>query len=309
MTKSRPIPLRSRRTLLKGLPVSLAGLALVSPLWSRLIGRAVAASAPRQRLLVWYTADGTVPEWFWPSAAGTLAIRSDRTTDLSGQDFNTAVASADRPTFILQPIASYADRTLLVKGINNPGEADHAPCVQSCLTGEAVRDDNTGTSPSLDVLMAEVHANTSHAEPVFRTGVYGNRVSYDGTRDVSRPRGRDFVEPSWQPISDARRVLDAVGGEPDPGADPGTPHGEPPRGARFGERARRGAALRFGNPGGPEARSVRRGNRAPRTPRTRHAPARSHRSPRRSERRHGCGGPGRHRALARRVPVREGFSR
>jgi hypothetical protein len=221
MTKSRPIPLSSRRTLLKGLPVSLAGLVLVSPLWSRLIGRAVAASAPRQRLLVWYTADGTVPEWFWPSAAGTLAIRSDRTTDLSGQDFNTAIASADRPTFILQPIASYADRTLLVKGINNPGEADHAPCVRSCLTGEAVRGDATGTSPSLDVLMAEVHANTSHAEPVFRTGVYGNRVSYDGTRDVSRPRGRDFVEPSWQPISDARRVLDAVGGEPDPGADPG----------------------------------------------------------------------------------------
>jgi len=222
MTKQKPIPLSSRRTLLKGLPVGLAGLALVSPLWSRLIGRAVAASTPRQRLLVWYTADGTVPEWFWPSTAGTLAIRSDRATDLSGQDFNTTIPAADRPSFILQPISSYANRTLLVKGINNPGEADHATCVQSCLTGEAVRDGDTGSSPSLDVLMAEVHANTTHAEPVFRTGVYGNRVSYDGTRDVSRPRGRDFVEPSWQPISDARRVLDAVGGDPgaDAGADP-----------------------------------------------------------------------------------------
>jgi hypothetical protein len=50
--------------------------------------------------------------------------------------------------------------------------------------------------------------------------VYGNRVSYNGTRDVSRPRGRDFVEPSWQPIADARRVLDAVGGDPmEPGPD------------------------------------------------------------------------------------------
>jgi hypothetical protein len=221
MTTHKSIPLSSRRTLLKGLPLSLAGLALVSPLWSRLVKRAVAAGAPRQRLLVWYTADGTVPEWFWPSTAGTLAIRSDRTNDLSGQDFNTAVPSADRPTFILQPIASYANRMLLVKGISNPGEADHAPCVQSCLTGEAVSGDDTGSSPSLDVLMAEVHADATHAEPVFRTGVYGNRVSYDGTRDVSRPRGRDFVEPSWQPISDARRVLDAVGGDaPDAGADP-----------------------------------------------------------------------------------------
>jgi hypothetical protein len=216
----RSIPLSSRRTLLKGLPAGLAGLALVSPFWSRLIGRAHAAATPQQRLIVWYTADGTVPEWFWPSAPGALTIRSDRSNDLSGQDFNTAIPSADRPTFILQPIASYAERTLLVKGLNNPGEADHAPCVQSCLTGEAVRDDDTGSSPSLDALMAEVHTDTTHAEPVLRTGVYGNRVSYDGTRDVSRPRGRDFVEPSWQPVGDARRVLDVVGGAPDPGADP-----------------------------------------------------------------------------------------
>src|SRR5690606_5187159 len=49
------------------------------------------------------------------------------------------------------------------------------------------------------------------------TGVYGNRVSYNGTRDVSRPSGGNFVEPSWQPVSDARRVLDAVGGLVAPG--------------------------------------------------------------------------------------------
>jgi hypothetical protein len=211
----------SRRSFVRGLPLGLAGLAATSALWSRLIRRAVAQDATAQRLIVWYTADGTVPEWFWPGTAGALSIRSDRTTDLSGQDFNQSIASADRPTFILQPIASYADRMLMVKGVSNPGEADHAPAVQSCLTGEAVEGGDTGSSPSLDVLMAEVHANDTHAEAVFRTGVYGNRVSYDGTRDVSRPRGRDFVEPSWQPIADARRVLDAVGGggmEPGPDA-------------------------------------------------------------------------------------------
>jgi hypothetical protein len=210
----------SRRSFVRGLPLGLAGLTATSALWSRLIRRAVAQEAGVQRLIVWYTADGTVPEWFWPQAAGTLAIRSDRATDLSGQDFNTSIASGDRPTFILQPISSYANRTLLVKGASNPGENDHAPAVQSCLTGEAVEGDDTGSSPSLDVLMAEVHANDTHAEPVLRTGVYGNRVSYGGTRDVSRPRGRDFVEPSWQPIADARRVLDAVGGDPmEPGPD------------------------------------------------------------------------------------------
>jgi hypothetical protein len=207
---------------MKALPATLAGAALASPLWSRLIGRAIAAQAPEQRLIVWYTADGTVPEWFWPAQDGPITIRDDRTTDLSGSDFNTGIPSADRPTFILQPISAYADRMLLVKGIRNPGEADHAPAVQSCLTGEAVQGSNTGSAPSLDILMSEVHANSTHAEPVFRTGVYGNRVSYNGTRDVSRPRGRDYVEPSWQPISDARRVLDAVGGPPGDGGIDGT---------------------------------------------------------------------------------------
>jgi hypothetical protein len=208
----------TRRSFLAGLPLSLAGLALTSPLWNRLIRAAHAQSTPKQRLLVWYTADGTVPEWFWGSTPGPLTIRSDRSNDLSGNSFNQDVPSADRPTFILQPISSYANRTLLVKGVNNPGEGDHAPAVQSCFTGEAASGDSSGSAPSLDVLMAEVHATDAHAEEIFRTGVYGNRVSYDGTRDVSRPRGRDYVEPSWQPVSDARRVLDVVSGSV-PGED------------------------------------------------------------------------------------------
>lgn len=201
----------SRREFMKRLPAGLAGLALVSPFWSRLLTRAVAQDASRQRLIVWYVADGTVPEFFWPAAAGRLSIRSDRTNDLSGRDFNSMPAG-DQPTFLLQPLAAYADHTLMVKGISHAGEADHAPAVRSCLTGEAVRGDQVGSSPSLDVLMAEVHQQSHHAEAVLRTGVYGDQVSYGGTRDVSRPRGRSFVEPSWQPVADARRVLDAVGG-------------------------------------------------------------------------------------------------
>jgi hypothetical protein len=225
----------SRRTLLRGLPASLAGLALTSPLWSRLISRALAQDAARQRFLVWYTADGTVPEFFWGSGAGALTIRADRTDDLSGRDFNTAIPSADRPTFILQPIAKYASRALLVKGVTNSGAGDHTPAVRSCLTGEAVRGEGeSGSTPSLDNLVAEVLAKDTHAEPVLRTGVYGSRVSYAGTRDLSRPRGKSFVEPSWQPTADARRVLDGVGG-----SVPTTPTlpGAPPR------RAGRIAAL------------------------------------------------------------------
>jgi hypothetical protein len=192
---------------------------LSSPLWSRLIQRATAQSTGQQRLLVWYTADGTVPEWFWPSEPGPLSIRSDRTDDLSGSDFNQSLPDADRPSFLLQPIAEYANRTLLVRGLSHAGQGDHTPAVRSSLTGEALSGEETGSSPSLDALVAEAQANDSHVEPIFRTGVYGNRVSYNGTRDVSRSRDGGFVEPSWQPVSDARRLLDAVGGLTAPGED------------------------------------------------------------------------------------------
>jgi len=217
--RKRPVRLVSRRSFVGGLPLGLAGLALTSPLWSRLIRRAMAQDVGTQRLLVWYMADGTVPEWFWPSQAGALTIRSDRTNDLSGTDFNEAIPDEDRPTFLLQPLADYADRMLLVHGVSSEGQGDHAPAVRSSLTGEALSGEDTGSAASLDTVMADVHFGSGHVEPVFRTGVYGNRVSYNGTRDVSRPAGDDFIEPSWQPLSDARRVLDAVGELTIPGQD------------------------------------------------------------------------------------------
>src|SRR5688572_11083122 len=98
----------SRRSFVRGLPLQLAGLALTSPFWARLINRAMAQDAGAQRLLVWYTADGTIPEFFWPSSPGALQIRNDRTSDFSGQDYNESIPQGDRPTFLLQPISAYA---------------------------------------------------------------------------------------------------------------------------------------------------------------------------------------------------------
>jgi hypothetical protein len=205
--------LRSRRSFVFGLPLGLAAVTASSPFWDRLIRRATAQQSAGQRFLVWYTADGTVPEWYWPSEEGALEILTGRTTDLSGRDFNEGIPNADRPTFIQQPIANYADRTLMVHGVSNPGQGDHAPAVRSMFTGEALSgEENEGSSPSLDTVVADALTTSNHAEAVLRTGVYGNRVSYNGTRDLSRPSGGGFVEPSWQPVSDARQVLDAVGG-------------------------------------------------------------------------------------------------
>src|SRR5688572_21243910 len=174
--KAAPVRLVSRRSFVRGLPAGLAGLTIVTPFWDRLISRAVAQTVSQQRLLVWYVPDGLVSEWFWPAQAGALTIRSDRTNDLAGTTFNTAVPSADVPTFLLQPIAGYAARTLMVKGLNNPGAADHTYSTQSCLTGDAVKNGAAGTSVSLDVLMSEANLTKNHVLPVLRTGVYGSRT-------------------------------------------------------------------------------------------------------------------------------------
>src|SRR5690606_27639980 len=81
----------SRRSFLKRVPAGVAGLSAGTALWTRLVQKAASQDAPVQRLIVWYTADGTVPEWFFPANAGALTIRGDRTNDLSGRDFNTAI--------------------------------------------------------------------------------------------------------------------------------------------------------------------------------------------------------------------------
>jgi hypothetical protein len=205
--------LRSRRSFVAGLPLGLAAAAASSSLWSRLIRRA-SAQVEGQRLLVWYVADGTVPEWFWPSQAGPLSIRADRTNDLSGTNFNDTIPEADRPTFILQPVANYASNITLVRGVSTGGAGDHTPAVRSVLTGEAMMNSDTiATSPSLDVRVGAALRRQHHAAEVLRTGVYGNAVSYNGTRDLSFAGGNRFTEPSWQPVNDARLVLDAVGGQ------------------------------------------------------------------------------------------------
>jgi len=211
----RTLSLFSRRTFTGALPAGLAALAAASPMWSRLLRRATAASAATpQRLLVWYTADGTVPEWFWPENAGALSIRTDRTEDLTGTDFNESLPEEDRPAFLLQPIAGYADRTLLVRGLSIPGISDHDNAVRGTLTGTAEEEDG---HPSLDDLVGRAQRTDAHVEAVLRTGAYGDRVSYTATRELCRPEDSGYVEPSWQPVNDARRVLDAVGGLAIPG--------------------------------------------------------------------------------------------
>ena len=237
---------------MRGLPVGLAGLAATSPFWCRLIQQSARAQGPTTpRFFVWwYTADGNVPEWFWPSRTGALSIRSDRTNDLSGQAFNTAVPNGDRPTFLLQPLAAYANNMVLVRGVSNPGGTDHPEAVQAVFTGEAVRGNSVGPTPSLDTIVSEILEQSINAERLLRLGVYGNRVSHAGAWTPARARNGAYVAPSWSPVSDARRVLDVVGGPVSPppggGMSPANPNAErtASRLAIFGSVRRRLESLR-----------------------------------------------------------------
>ena len=209
------IPLSSRRTFIKGLPVGLAGLAATSVFWDRLIGRAMAQTVTQRRLLIFWVPDGLVPDWFWHNQAGPLTIRSDRAQDseLGGTTFNTAIPTADRPTFVLQPLAGYANRILLPKGINNAGSNDHGLSVESTLTGEEVTAKGFAGGPSIDSIMAAANKTSRHIVSAFRTGVYVKQTKLSTAAAPYRnTAGAGMLEISSSITTDARVMLDSVSG-------------------------------------------------------------------------------------------------
>jgi len=216
-------PLASRRSFIKGLPLSLAGLAASSPFWDRLISSAAAQTVTQKRFLVFFVPDGLVPEWFWHDQTGTLNIRSDRAQDaeLSGTSFSTTIPRADWPTFVLQPLAAYSKQILLAKGINNNSAADHVPALQAALTGNEPSGKDESTGPSIDAVMAAANKTSRHIVPVFRTGVYvkQTKLSKCGAPFLDRS-GTAYIEPSSSVTTDARVMLDAVSGRAT--ATPGT---------------------------------------------------------------------------------------
>ncbi|HVT09204.1 MAG TPA: DUF1552 domain-containing protein [Polyangia bacterium] len=209
------IPLSSRRTFLKGLPVSLAAVAGTSMLWDRLISRAMAQTVTQKRFVIFWVPDGLVPEWFWHAQPGPLTIRSDRAqdSDLSGTTFNNDIPAADRPTFVLQPLAPYASQILLAKGINNAGSNDHGLSVESTLTGEEVTAKNFAGGPSIDAIMAAANKTSRHVVSAFRTGVYVKQTKLSTAGHPYRDtQGGPMIEISSSPTTDARVMLDSVSG-------------------------------------------------------------------------------------------------
>ena len=103
-------PSPSRRQFLRHLGVSAAALPFIAGLPGL---QAQDPARPRQRMIFMFTPNGTVPKDFWPDEEGT--------------DF--------RLKRILEPLAPFQDRTLMIKGLCNKvrGDGDGHMRGMSCL--------------------------------------------------------------------------------------------------------------------------------------------------------------------------------
>ena len=101
--------MRTRRDFLRRLGVSSASL----PFLSGLPGlAAVTNDAPKKRLIVMFSPNGTVPDQFWPKEDGLLSSST-----------------------ILAPLSPFQDQTLVLKGLSNRvgGDGDRHMRGMSCL--------------------------------------------------------------------------------------------------------------------------------------------------------------------------------
>ncbi len=139
------------------------------------------------------TANGVVqkyasePERFWPTATGAL-------TKESMEGF-----AAERCTGLL---ADYADRLLIVRGVNYPGPLNgcgHAQGLVQCLTARASTgsaNNATSTGPSVDTVMAEA-LNPEGVEPLtlysgMKGGYIDEKLSFSAAGKVRAAEGNPY---------------------------------------------------------------------------------------------------------------------
>jgi len=103
--------IQSRREFIRKAGISAAALPFICGLPS--LGNAAEANQRKQRMIVMFSPNGTIPDAFWP--------------DKTGEDFEL------KP--IMQPLAEYKDRMLILKGVSNKvrGDGDSHMRGMSCL--------------------------------------------------------------------------------------------------------------------------------------------------------------------------------
>jgi len=103
----------NRRNALKGLGLSALSLPLISQVQHLGAANAKVSSSPKQRLIVMFSPNGTIPKHFWP--------------DKEGEDFELKT--------ITKPLEPFRDRLLFLKNLHNKvrGDGDNHMRGMSCL--------------------------------------------------------------------------------------------------------------------------------------------------------------------------------
>jgi len=103
----------NRRNALKGFGLSALSLPLISQVQHLGAANAKVSSSPKQRLIVMFSPNGTIPKHFWP--------------DKEGEDFELKT--------ITKPLEPFRDRLLFLKNLHNKvrGDGDNHMRGMSCL--------------------------------------------------------------------------------------------------------------------------------------------------------------------------------
>ncbi len=169
-----------------------AGAALLAAPWLRLLDQPARAATPGpHRLVVFFSPNGTVPEFWRPGTRGGL--------DLSASP-------------ILDPLVGWEDRLVAIPGLRFDGASSHAQGLAAMLTNGGGPDTDTG-GQSLDQVVAAAlggHTRLPSLELGVQTSAWGGtdetRMSYAATDR--------FVTPDDDPLSAWDRLFGDLSGDP-----------------------------------------------------------------------------------------------
>lgn len=181
-----------RRTFLTAL-----GASALTPLLSRTAplgrsrARAQSAAAPVKRLLIFFSPNGVVPSFYWPSGEGS--------------NFSFAAGS------VLEPVMSFSPRLVILNGVDFKGVSNHEGGMEAMLTGGGA--DTSTQGQSVDQFIASrLPSDTPFPslELSVETDAWGGGVQ---TRMLYAP-GHTFVSPDQDPVSVYKRLFGAADATP-----------------------------------------------------------------------------------------------
>lgn len=181
------MPTPSRRALLRSGAMAL----LAAPFQRMLIPRARAATAPARRLVIFFSPNGTVPQYWTP--------------DGSGASYSFPAGS------ILEPLTAWREQLLVINGMDFHNADNHEGGMSAMLTNNGVVGD-VGDGMSIDQYIAGQIGGSSRFSSLelgVQTSLWGGsaqtRMSYAGPGN--------YVTPDDDPLSVYTRLFGDIAGD------------------------------------------------------------------------------------------------